>query len=54
MADHRHVYKWLGISARTVYRYKDLAEPPSRRAYKRKKNALDPFALPLTRINACR
>jgi hypothetical protein len=33
----------LGISARTVYRYKDLAEPPPRRAYKRKKSVLNPY-----------
>ncbi|MDP9480792.1 MAG: transposase [Actinomycetota bacterium] len=33
----------LGVSARTVYRYKDLAEPPPRRAYKRKKSVLDPY-----------
>jgi transposase len=33
----------LGISARTVYRYKDLKEPPPRRAYKRKASVLDPY-----------
>src|SRR5215216_7952326 len=37
-ADLRHICKRLGISARTVYRYKDLTEPPPRRAYKRKKS----------------
>ena len=42
-ADLRHICKMLGISARTVYRYKDLAEPPPRRAYKRKKSVLDPY-----------
>jgi transposase len=42
-ADLRHISKMLGISARTVYRYKDLAEPPPRRAYKRKKSVLDPY-----------
>ena len=33
----------LGISARTVYRYKDLTEPPPRPAYKRKASVLDPY-----------
>ena len=33
----------LGVSARTVYRYKDLQEPPPRRAYERKKSVLDPY-----------
>jgi len=42
-ADLRHICRRLGISARTVYRYKDLAEPPPRRAYKRKKSVLDPY-----------
>jgi len=32
----------LGISARTVYRYEDLTEPPPRPAYKRKTSVLDP------------
>ena len=26
-----------------MYRYKDLTEPPPRRAYKRKKSVLDPY-----------
>jgi len=42
-ADLRHICRKLGISARTVYRYKDLAEPPPRRAYKRKASVLDPY-----------
>ena len=42
-ADLRHICKRLGISARTVYRYKDLEEPPPRRAYKRKASVLDPY-----------
>lgn len=42
-ADLRHICKELGISARTVYRYKDLEVPPPRRAYKRKKRVLDPY-----------
>jgi transposase len=42
-ADLRHICKRLGISARTVYRYKDLTEPPPRPAYKRKASVLDPY-----------
>jgi len=42
-ADLRHICKRLGISARTVYRYKDLAEPPPRPAYKRRASVLDPY-----------
>ncbi len=42
-ADLRHICRRLGISARTVYRYKDLEEPPPRRSYKRKKSVLDPY-----------
>ena len=42
-ADLRHICQQLGISARTVYRYKDLTEPPPRRAYKRKKSVLNPY-----------
>ena len=42
-ADLRHICRQLGISARTVYRYKDLTEPPPRPAYKRKASVLDPY-----------
>jgi transposase len=42
-ADLRHICKRLGISARTVYRYKDLEEPPPRPAYKRRASVLDPY-----------
>jgi transposase len=42
-ADLRHICKRLGISARTVYRYKDLEEPPPRRGYKKKASVLDPY-----------
>ena len=42
-ADLRHICRRLGISARTVYRYKDLTEPPPRPAYKRKASVLDPY-----------
>src|SRR5918994_5809680 len=42
-ADLRDICRQLGISARTVYRYKDLTEPPPRPAYKRKARVLDPY-----------
>jgi transposase len=42
-ADLRDICRQLGISARTVYRYKDLEEPPPRPAYKRKASVLDPY-----------
>jgi transposase len=41
-ADLRDICRQLGISARTVYRYKDLKEPP-RPAYKRRASVLDPY-----------
>ncbi len=41
-ADLRHICRVLGISARTVYRYKDLEEPPPRPAHRRK-SVLDPY-----------
>jgi hypothetical protein len=42
-ADPRHICRRLGISARAVYRYKELSEPPPRMAYKRKASVLDPY-----------
>jgi transposase len=42
-ADLRDICRRLGVSARTVYRYKDLEEPPSRPAYKRRASVLDPY-----------
>ncbi len=48
-ADLRHICRRLGISARTVYRYKDLEEPPPRPAYKRKASVLDPYVPYLVR-----
>jgi transposase len=42
-ADLRDICRQLGISARTVYRYKDLKEPPPRPAYKRCASVLDPY-----------
>jgi transposase len=41
-ADLRHICRELGISARTVYRYKDLQEPPPRRGHERRASVLDP------------
>ena len=37
------------MSPRTVYRYKDLAEPPPRPVYKRRTSALDPYVPYLVR-----
>jgi len=42
-ADLRDICRQLGISARTVYRYKGLKEPPPRPAYKRRASVLDPY-----------
>lgn len=42
-ADLREICRQLGISARTVYRYKDLTEPPPRPAYKSTASVLDPY-----------
>jgi transposase len=42
-ADLRHICRELGISARTVYRYKDLQEPPPRPTYRGKASVLDPY-----------
>src|SRR5215208_5687702 len=48
-ADLRDICRQLGISARTVYRYKDLTEPPPRPAYKRRVSVLDPYVPYLVR-----
>ena len=48
-ADLRHICRRLGISARTVYRYKDLTEPPPRPAHKRRASVLDPYVPYLVR-----
>jgi hypothetical protein len=48
-ADLRDICRRLGISARTVYRYKDLTEPPPRPAYKRRASVLDPYVRYLVR-----
>jgi transposase len=48
-ADLRDICLQLGISAGTVYRYKDLTEPPPRPAYKRRASVLDPYVPYLVR-----
>src|SRR5688572_14223060 len=42
-ADIRDICRQLGVSARTVYRYKDLTESPPRPVYKRRASVLDPY-----------
>jgi len=48
-ADLRDICRRLGVSPRTVYRYKDLSEPPPRPVYKRRASALDPYVPYLVR-----
>jgi transposase len=42
-ADVRFICRKLGISPRTVYRYKDLEEPPPRQTYTTRASVLDPY-----------
>jgi transposase len=42
-ADVRFISRKLGISPRSVYRYKDLEEPPPRQTYTAKASVLDPY-----------
>lgn len=42
-ADVRFISRKLGVSPRTVYRYKDLTEPPPRQTYRRRASVLDPY-----------
>lgn len=42
-ADVRFICRKLGISPRTVYRYKDLEGPPPRQAYATRASVLDPY-----------
>lgn len=42
-ADVRLISRKLGISPRTVYRYKDLQKPPARRTYTTRASILDPY-----------
>jgi hypothetical protein len=39
----RFISRKLGISPRTVYRYKDLEEPPPRQTYSTRASVLDPY-----------
>jgi hypothetical protein len=39
----RFISRKLGISPRTVYRYKDLQEPPPRQTYTTRASVLDPY-----------
>ena len=41
-ASVRDIAEWIGTSQSTVYRYKELAEPPPRPGYKRRASDLDP------------
>ena len=45
----REISRTLGISVRSVYRYKDLTEPPPRPAYRRRASVLDPYVPYLVR-----
>ena len=45
----REISRTLGVSVRSVYRYKDLTEPPPRPAYKRRASVLDPYVSYLVR-----
>ena len=40
----KDIARWTGTSLRTVYRYRELEEPPLRRKYKRRASVLDPYA----------
>jgi transposase len=42
-ADVRFISRKLSISPRTVYRYKDLQEPPPRQTYTTRASVLDPY-----------
>ena len=48
-ADLRDICRRLGVSPRTVYRYKDLTEPPPRPVCKRRSSVLDPHVPYLVR-----
>lgn len=42
-ADVRFISRKLGIGARTVYRYRDLTEPPPRQTHSTRASVLDPY-----------
>lgn len=39
----KDIAEWTGVSLRTVYRYRQLKEPPPRPTYKKKSSVLDPW-----------
>lgn len=39
----KDIAEWTGTSRRTVYRYRDLEEPPPRPVYKKRASVLDPW-----------
>ncbi len=41
-ANVKDIAEWVGTSQSTVYRYRELAEPPPRRGYRRRVSVLDP------------
>ena len=41
-ASVKDIAEWVGTSRSTVYRYRELAEPPPRRGYRRRVSVLDP------------
>ena len=45
----KDIAEWVGTSHSTVYRYRELAEPPPRRGYRRRTSVLDPYLLYLLR-----
>jgi len=42
-ASVKDIAEWVGTSQSTIYRYRELAEPPPRPAYRRKASVLDPY-----------
>ncbi|HET7478982.1 MAG TPA: helix-turn-helix domain-containing protein [Rubrobacteraceae bacterium] len=38
----KDIAEWVGTSQSTVYRYRELAEPPPRPSYRRRASVLDP------------
>jgi transposase len=42
-ASAKDIAEWVGTSQSTVYRYRELAEPPPRPRYKRRASVLDPY-----------
>jgi transposase len=42
-ASVKDIAEWIGTSQSTVYRYRELAEPPPRPRYRRRASVLDPY-----------